>query len=70
MMYKYLYRLYLDGKQNMGELSKFIAKNSRGSTQSTSSTRGQSAAQVADQAQKNKRATGQSFGTEIGRAHV
>ena len=64
-MYKYFYRLYLDGKQNMGELSKFIAKNSRGSTQSTSSTRGQSAAQVADQAQKNKRATGQSFGTDM-----
>ena len=34
-MYKYLYRLYLDGKQSMGELAKFIAKNSS-ATQSTS----------------------------------
>ena len=64
-MYKYLYRLYLDGKQNMGELAKFIANARTAPTQSTSKTRGQTAAAIADQTQKNKGAMGQSFGTDM-----
>ena len=64
-MYKYLYRLYLDGKQSMGELAKFIANSRNGATQSTNPNGGRTAAEVAGQAQKNKGAIGQSFGTDM-----
>ena len=49
----------------MGELAKFIANARTAPTQSTSKTRGQTAAAIADQTQKNKGAMGQSFGTDM-----
>ena len=49
----------------MGELAKFNANARTAPTQSTGTTRGKTAAEVADQSQRNKRATGQSFGTDM-----
>jgi len=49
----------------MGELAKFNANARTAPTQSTGSTTNKTAAEVADQSQRNKRATGQSFGTDM-----